>query len=258
MKPTESGRNSGLPDLRKQTKERLSERGRQEPPGRRTALRAHPRGARASRRGRNAKRGGLLRVVPGGLPCSGPRLTCHPPVSGADEVPGRQGKEGAAGWLPGGGGALQESFGASSCLEAKPRRAPSRTCPQRPGLQARIGAELSMAQVPLGARALPPRSRPGSSCGRTQPQVRRGLARILKSENVRRKLCKTGGVDTRNAAATRRCHVGLLGGCSPARPRLLLVAFEPLILFSSALPCLCFRKSLHLWLCLSLFSVSFS
>lgn len=42
-------------------------------------------------------RGGLPRVVPGGLSCPGPRPACHPPLPGDEEAAGRQGEEGASG-----------------------------------------------------------------------------------------------------------------------------------------------------------------
>lgn len=101
--------------------------------------------------------GGLPRVVSGGLPCAGPRLTCSPPVSG------RQGKESAAGvaawWRRGPAGVIWGHPLATRHAPAEPRPAPARSV-QAP--KPRLGLN-STAQVPLWARALPPRSHLGSS-----------------------------------------------------------------------------------------------
>jgi hypothetical protein len=104
VKPTESGRNSGLPDLRKQTKERLSERGRQKPPGSRTALRAHPQPPRPPA-GAEHQAGGSSGWSPVGFPALDfANLSC--PSFGVEEAPTHMERGGATGvaawgrWAP--------------------------------------------------------------------------------------------------------------------------------------------------------------
>ena len=64
-------------------------------------------------------------MVPGGLPCPGPRLNLPYPVSGARRRPrGARERRVPPEWLPGGGGALLESVRVSPCLQANPLRAP--------------------------------------------------------------------------------------------------------------------------------------
>lgn len=93
---------------------------------------------------------------PGGLPCPGPWLTRHPPLSRAEKAPGGQGKKGSPR-----GASPTGITGVSPCLEANSCRTPARNLPKHPSLQATFGGEISTAQVALGVRALPPLSHPG-------------------------------------------------------------------------------------------------
>lgn len=147
MKPTESGRNSGLPDLRKQTKERLSERGLQEPP-------RPPHRARRLPPGLPGPSAGAERLAP--APTGGPQWASLPWASTSRSSPslGTGGilpspthKKGAAGVTAGrrrGGGVARW---ASLCLRVETHQ---HNVQGELVSQARVWGEIPTPQVRVG------------------------------------------------------------------------------------------------------------
>lgn len=118
---------------------------------------------------------------PGGLPCPGPWLTRHPPLSRAEKAPGGQGKKGAAGLPP-----PQESLGYPPALRqtlAEPQPLTSRSIRVfKPGLEAKSrGSSCFGSEGPSSAQS--PRllmTRIWSPCWRTQSPASPGSRKNYK------------------------------------------------------------------------------